>query len=100
MQLAKVVGTVVSTHKEKQIEGIKLLLLEKINASTMKGLGDFIVAMDAVGAGRDEIVFYVTGSSARMTAVTKGRPTDTSITAIVDSVELDGKIVFHKSGAA
>lgn len=100
MQLAKVVGTVVSTHKEKQIEGIKLLLLEKIDASTMKGLGDFIVAMDAVGAGRDEIVFYVTGSSARMTEVTKGRPTDTSITAIVDSVELDGKIVFQKSGAA
>jgi microcompartment protein CcmK/EutM len=52
--------------------------------------------MDAVGAGLGEVVFYVAGSSARMTAVTDGRPSDAAITAIVDTVELGGKAVYQK----
>ena len=58
MVLARVAGTVVSTAKEPRIEGIKLLLLEKIDVNTMKGKNDFVVAMDAVGAGDGEIVFF------------------------------------------
>ncbi len=42
--------------------------------ATMKGKGDFVVAIDAVGANAGEVVFYVTGSSARMTETTKGKP--------------------------
>ncbi len=52
--------------------------------------------MDSVGANPGEIVFYVAGSSARMTAVTEGRPADATITAIVDAIELKGKYVYHK----
>ena len=96
MILGKVVGTVVSTRKEPKIEGIKFLLVEKINPETMKGKGDFLVAMDAVGAGPGEIVFYVAGSSSRMTAVTEGRPADATITAIVDTIEIEGKPVYEK----
>jgi len=55
-----------------------------------------VVAMDTVGAGLGEVVFYVAGSSARMTAVTEGKPSDASITAIVDSVDLDGRVVYRK----
>ena len=96
MILAKVIGTVVSTRKERKIEGIKFLLLEKVDPGTMKGKGDYLVAMDAVGAGLNEIVFYAAGSSSRMTAVTEGRPSDATITAIVDEIEIQGKTVYQK----
>lgn len=97
MILAKVVGTVVSTHKDEKMEGVKLLLLEKIDPVTMKGKNDFVVAMDSVGAGSGEIVFYVSGSSARFTSVTEGKPTDSSVIAIVDYIEKDGAYTFRKN---
>lgn len=96
MILARVVGTVVSTRKEEKIKGIKFLLLEKIDPVTLQGKGDYLVAMDCVGAGKGEIVFYVSGSSARMTAVTEGKPSDAAIVAIVDAIEVDGKVVYQK----
>ncbi len=99
MLLARVIGTVVSTRKEPRIEGIKFLLLEKLDPATMEGKKDFVVAMDTVGAGVGEVVFYVAGSSARMTAVTEGKPSDASITAIVDTVDLDGRVVYRKDQA-
>jgi microcompartment protein CcmK/EutM len=96
MILARVVGTVVSTNKEPKIEGIKFLLIEKINPLTMQGEKDYLVAMDAVGAGKGEIVFYAAGSSARMAKVIDGRPSDASIISIVDSIEVDGKYTYQK----
>jgi microcompartment protein CcmK/EutM len=96
MVLARVVGNVVSTRKEPKIEGIKFLMLEKINPETMQGLGDYVVAMDGVGANVGEIVFYVAGSSARMTSVTEGKPADATISAIVDAIDIRGKYVYHK----
>ncbi len=96
MVLARVVGTVVSTSKVPQIEGIRFLVVEPLDASTMKGTGDQVIAMDSVGAGVGEVVFYVTGSSSRLTPATEGRPSDATITAIVDEVELGGKSVYRK----
>jgi ethanolamine utilization protein EutN/carbon dioxide concentrating mechanism protein CcmL len=98
MVLARVKGTVVSTHKSESLEGLRLLLLEKVDPVTMKGKGDFVVGVDGVGANAGEIVFYVTGSSARMTEVTKGKPSDATIIAIVDTVEKDGVLLYRKSG--
>jgi len=97
MVLARVVGTVVSSHKSQKIEGIKFLLLEKIDPVTMKGKGDFVVSMDSVGAGTGEIVFYVSGSSARYTDVTEGKPSDSAIIAIVDHIEKDGVFTYEKN---
>jgi len=97
MILARVVGTVVSSHKSEKIEGIKFLLLEKIDPVTMKGKGDFVVSMDSVGAGVGEIVFYVSGSSARYTDVTEGKPSDSAIIAIVDFIEKDGVYTYEKN---
>jgi ethanolamine utilization protein EutN len=97
MILAKVVGTIVSSHKDEKMEGVKLLLLEKIDPVTMKGKNDFVVAMDSVGAGPGEIVFYVSGSSARFTSVTEGKPTDSAVIAIVDFIEKDGAYTFRKN---
>jgi microcompartment protein CcmK/EutM len=99
MQLARVTGTVVSTRKEQRIEGIKFLLLEKIDAASMAGKKDYVVAMDSVGAGIGEVVFYASGSSSRMTTVTDGKPSDAAIIAIVDSIELKGERVYQKDRA-
>ncbi len=96
MILAKVIGTIVSTKKDQKIEGIKFLLLEKIDPVTLKGKNDFVVSMDSVGAGPGEIVFYVSGSSARFTDVTEGKPTDSAVIAIVDYIEKDGRYTFRK----
>ncbi len=97
MILARVIGTVVSSQKSTKIEGIKFLLLEKIDPVTMKGKGDYVVSMDSVGAGNGEIVFYVSGSSARMTNITEGKPSDSTIIAIVDFIEKDGVYTFQKN---
>jgi len=96
MILARVVGTVVSTRKEPKIEGIKFLLLEKINPSNMQGKGDYLVAMDSVGAGLGEVVLFVAGSSSRMTATTEGKPSDATIISIVDSIDINGEYVYRK----
>lgn len=99
MVLARVRGTIVSTHKSEGMEGLGLLLVEKVDPVTMKGKGDFVVAIDSVGAAPGEVVFFVTGSSARMTATTKGKPSDATIIAIVDSVEKDGAFTYRKGEA-
>jgi microcompartment protein CcmK/EutM len=99
MLLARVTGTVVSTRKEQRIEGIKFLLLEKIDAATMQGMKDYVVAMDSVGAGIDEVVFYASGSSSRMTTVTDGKPSDAAIIAIVDAIDVKGEMVYQKDRA-
>lgn len=97
MVLGRVSGQVVSSHKEKLLEGTSFLIVEKVDPRTLAGSGDFVVALDAVGAGNGEIVFYVAGSSARMTQVTDGRPADATITAIVESIEIDGETSYRKA---
>jgi len=97
MILAKVIGTVVSSQKAQKMDGIKFLLLEKIDPVTLKGKSDFVVSMDSVGAGVGEIVFYVSGSSARFTSVTEGRPTDSTVVAIVDQIEKHGEYTYKKN---
>jgi ethanolamine utilization protein EutN/carbon dioxide concentrating mechanism protein CcmL len=97
MVLARVKGTVVSTQKPQNMEGLRLLLLEKIDPVSLKGKGDFVVGIDSVGANAGEIVFFVTGSSARMTEITKGKPSDATIIAIVDTIEKDGTFTYQKA---
>jgi len=97
MVLARVRGTVVSTHKTASMEGLRLLLLEKIDPVSLAGKGDYVVGIDSVGANAGEIVFFVSGSSARMTEATKGKPSDATIIAIVDTIEKDGQLTYRKA---
>ncbi len=96
MILAQVLGTVVSTRKDAGLSGLKLLLAREVDGH-FKPAGNFVVAVDAVGAGEGEIVLIAAGSSARLTDVTKDRPVDHVISAIVDVVEVGGKDVYLKS---
>ena len=84
MQLARVVGSVVSTRKEESIQGLQILVVRPLDEEG-KEIGTALVSADAVGAGPDEIVLIAAGSSARQTSVTDKRPVDSVILAIVDS---------------
>jgi len=96
MFLGKVVGTIVATRKDENLEGLKLLVVQHVDAAT-KPLPAFTVAADAVGAGEGEIVIVVTGSSARMATQVKNRPLDASIIGIVDVLDIEGKATYKKS---
>ena len=95
MILAKVLGTVVSTRKDRGLSGLKLLLARELDAR-FQPVGNQVVAVDAVGAGEGEIVLVAAGSSARLTEATKDRPVDHVICGIVDTVEVDGRDVYVK----
>jgi len=95
MLLAKVVGTVVATQKEGNLEGLKLLLVRPVDEGGRES-GNHLVAADAVGAGPEEIVLVASGSSARQTRLTDKRPVDAVIMAIVDSVSIGGVTKYKK----
>lgn len=95
MQLAKVVGTVVASRKEKSLEGLKLLLVRPVDEDG-RDTGGHLVAADAVGAGPDEYVLIAAGSSARQTTMTDKRPVDAVVMAIVDSWSIDDVVKYKK----
>ena len=95
MLLGRVTGTVVASRKEPLIEGWKLLLVRQLDADNHDAAG-YVVAADAVGAGVGEVVLYATGSSARQTEMTRERPCDAVIMAIVDEWEIGGREVYRK----
>jgi microcompartment protein CcmK/EutM len=87
MTLGKVVGTVWATRKDEQLIGMKLQIVQQVGLDlTLKD--SFVVAVDSVGAGVGEIVLYATGSSARQTELTRNKPVDAVITAIVDKLDV------------
>ena len=98
MILARVIGTVVSSRKDPAIEGLKFLAVEPLGAD-LSPQGTVLVAVDSVGAGVGETVLLVSGSSARYTEVTSGKPSDCAILAIVDLIDRDGRVVYSKSGS-
>lgn len=95
MLLGKVTGTVVATRKDDNLVGLRFLMVRELDTSLAE-TGKMVVAVDAVGAGVGEIVLYASGSSARNTTVTKDRPVDATIMAIVDELEVDGVSQYQK----
>lgn len=101
MFVAKVTGSVVATQKASTMTGHKLLIVEPYRIEgakrdTLVTTGRTFVAVDTVGAGQDEYVLIVQGSSARMTPETKNLPVDATIVGIVDTVHVDNKCVFNR----
>jgi len=87
MILGKVIGTVWSTKKDENLVGSKLLIVKQLSLD-FKEKENFVVAVDSVGAGEGEIVLVATGSSARQTNITKNRPVDAVVMAIVDKLDI------------
>ena len=95
MQIAKVRGTVVSTHKAPSMKGIKLLLVQYIDEEGQL-LPNYEVAADIVGAGVNEWVLVSKGSAARIEARYEARPLDATIVGIIDTVSIDNRSLYSK----
>ncbi|MCB2209521.1 EutN/CcmL family microcompartment protein [bacterium] len=95
MLIAKVVGTTVSTIKDEKITGRKLLIVRQTDEKG-EPIGKPYVAVDTVNAGVGDLVLTASGSSARQTNITKDRPIDAVIMAMIDSLEVDGETTFRK----
>jgi ethanolamine utilization protein EutN len=85
--LGKVIGTVWATRKDEKLTGLKLLLVRhvELDYSLKKS---YVVAADTVGAGVGEIVLLTTGSSARQSKLTEGKPVDAVVSGIIDKLDL------------
>ena len=92
MLISKVVGTTVSTIKDEQLTGRKLLILRQIDES-----GDIFgkpyVAVDTLDAGVGDLVLTAHGSGGRQTAITKNSPVDAVIMAVIDHINIEGKTI-------
>jgi ethanolamine utilization protein EutN len=84
MQLARVIGTVVSSVKNETLEGRKFLIVQTLDAD-LKPKGKPQIALDAVGAGVGELVFWCRGKEASFPFRRENTPTDCTIIGIVDS---------------
>ena len=88
MQLAKVIGDVVVTRKDESLTGIKLMVLQPI-AADGSNAGRTLVAVDAVGAGVGETVFFVRGKEASFPFFPTEIPADAGIVGIVDHWDVE-----------
>lgn len=83
MQLARVIGDVVMTRKDESLVGTKLLILQPLTPER-EPAGRTLVAVDAVGAGVGEEVFFVRGKEAAFPFYPVEPPVDAGIVGIVD----------------
>lgn len=90
MTLGKVIGTVWATRKDDQLRSMKLQLVREIDVDGSPK-SKVVVAVDSVGAGVGETVLFAQGSSARQTELTRNKPVDAVITAIVDTLDVPGE---------
>jgi microcompartment protein CcmK/EutM len=95
MKIAKVVGVAISTIKEPRLDDSRLLLVVNTDQAG-EPVGSPYIAQDVVGAGPDELVIIVVGSSARVAAWDNNKPVDAVIVGILDSLQYDGVTTFKK----
>lgn len=101
MQLAKVIGSMVSTRKSDRLHGLKLLVAVPIDMDTFEEKGRAPSSPWTRWApGEGEIVMWAGGSSSRQTDLTTNKPVDSSIVGIVDFVDILGKRVYDKGNAS
>jgi microcompartment protein CcmK/EutM len=87
MVLGKVVGTVWATRKDEELVGLKFQIVRHLDLDyTLKDT--FVIAVDTVQAGVGDVVLVCSGSSSRQTAMTKNKPVDAVIMAVVDKLDV------------
>jgi microcompartment protein CcmK/EutM len=101
MFVARVTGSIVSTEKVDSMRGQKLLMVEPYRLDQqgrdkLTTTGRTFVAVDMLGAGMDDFVLIVQGSSARFTPETQKLPIDCVVIGIVDSVNIEKKQVYNR----
>lgn len=95
MVIAKVIGTTVSTVKDPTLQGRKLLILRQSDVDGVP-FGKPYVAVDTLDAGVGDLVLTAHGSSGRMTDMTKNRPVDAVIMAVIDHLVVRNEVTYRK----
>jgi len=95
MQIARVIGTVVSTHKARSLTGVKLLLIQYVDADGNLQ-ENYEVAADIVGSGINEWVLVTKGSAARQEDGQEKRPLDAMVVGIIDTVTVSNRLLYSK----
>lgn len=85
MYLGKVIGTIWATRKYESVTGYKMQFVQPVDAK-LNAVGEPFVALDTIGAGPGEIIFYVTSCEAVIPLDVDMAPVDASIVGIVDSI--------------
>ena len=91
MLLGKVIGTIWATKKYETLKSYKMQFVQPLNAN-MNKVGEPFVAVDTIGAGPGEIIFYATSSEAVIAMDVNMAPVDASIVGIVDSVNSENNL--------
>lgn len=86
MNVAQVIGTIWATRKHPDLEGAKMLLIQPVSCE-LDPIGRPIAAIDTVGAGEGELVYYVTAYEAVIPFFRPMVPIDASIVGIIDSID-------------
>jgi ethanolamine utilization protein EutN len=90
VQIARVIGTVVSTQKHRTFEGAKLLLVQPLNLDDTPR-GNVVLAVDGVGAGvHEKVLLVLEGRAAGEALGRKGAPVDAAVIGIIDQMDVDG----------
>ncbi len=87
MFLGKVIGTVWATRKDEELVGMKFQIVKHVGLD-YKTKDTFVVAVDTVQAGIGDVVLVCSGSSSRQTTLTKNKPVDAVIMAVVDKLDI------------
>ena len=95
MLIAKVIGTTISTIKDEQLRGRKLLIVRQTD-ETGTPYGKPYVAVDTLDAGVGDLVLTAHGSGGRQTKITRNSPVDAVIMAVIDHLEVAGDVVYRK----
>jgi microcompartment protein CcmK/EutM len=96
MKIGKVIGTVISTRKEGNIGGLKLLVVTYLDEN-LSDTKHSAACIDTVNAGEGDIVLLCSSSSARITRMTKNTAADNAIVGIIDLISSGEKYVYAKS---
>lgn len=87
MEIGKVVGSITSVSKIDELKPVKLFLVQLLDGD-LKPKEDYVVAIDSIGVGGDDMVIITGGSGSRFTEITKPTHTDASIIARIDNLEI------------
>ena len=87
VQTHRVIGDVVVTRKDDNLVGLKLLIVQPLTPDRQPA-GRALIAVDAVGAGVGEEVFFVRGKEASFPFYPVEAPVDAGIVGIVDHWDL------------
>ena len=94
MVIGVVVGSVIASQKTASMDGIPLRIVKRVSPDG-KLTDAYMVAVDAMGASNGEYVLVANGSTARQTTLTDTKPVDAIIIAIVDSWQLNNRVIYQ-----